>query len=282
MNAPAIGVLEVPGARLHHETRGAGPALLLMHGGGADAGGLERVATALAGDFRVISYDRRGFGRSPLTAPPADNQHVQTDADDAVRLLDALGSGPAHVLGSSSGAIAAIDLLSRHPDHVVTLIAHEPPLVTMLPDAAARLAFFEQVYATYRSDGVDAAMTLFMSSMGMDRPAPPPTAGLPPHVAAMLDRLLPNREFWLQHELLPAVCYAPDVDTLRAHAGKLVLAGGEESHALYPYWPNQVLAGLLGLEVVDFPGDHIGYVLHPVEFASRLTAVLSVRAADRG
>jgi pimeloyl-ACP methyl ester carboxylesterase len=268
----------VPGATLYCERRGQGPLLLLVPGGSGDAGGFAMVADALAGDFTVVSYDRRGFGRSRLAAPPDDGVRLAADVGDARGLLEHFGGGRGLVMGSSSGAIVGLELLARHPEAVERLVAHEPPLVGLLPDGADQLAFFDRVFATFERDGVDAALQQFNQHIGAEpMPVPPPGAKLPPHVAELIDRLKANLAFFMVHELRQYPATAPDLAALAAAGAKLVLAGGAAGRQHVPYRPNLVLAERLGTEVVDFPGDHIGYVQHPAEFAARLTEV--IRAA---
>jgi pimeloyl-ACP methyl ester carboxylesterase len=230
----------------------------------------------------VVTYDRRGFARSPLDAGPGhqvdDAGRLEADVDDAKRLIEKLSDGPAYVFGSSSGAIVGLHLLAGHPGAVRTLVAHEPPLVTLLPDAADHLAFFDEVYDIYRREGWAAAMDRFNTGVGMDRaemPRLPEGVELPPHIAQMLGRLRANLEYFLEHELRQYPPAVPDLDALRPLTGRLVLAGGRASRGLLPYRPNLVLAERLGLSVVEFPGDHIGYAEEPDAFAARLTEVLT-------
>ena len=266
----------VPGGTLYCERRGQGPLLLLIPGGSGDASGFTMLAEALAGRFTVVSYDRRGFGRSPLERPPDDAKRLTEDADDAWHLLGALGEGRGLVMGSSSGAIVGLDLVARHPEAVELLVAHEPPLVTLLPDAGEQLAFFDSVYATWRRDGLGPALDRFNDHIGAERmPAPPPGAQLPPHLAELLDRLRVSMAFFLEHELRQYAAVTPDLAALRAAGGRVVLASGRDSEGALPSRPNLVLAERLGTEVVDFPGDHVGYVRHPAEFAARLEEVMT-------
>ena len=92
--------------------------LLLIPGGNGDAAPFERAANELAAWYTVVTYDRRGFSRSTLDAPPDDQRRLETDSNDAIGLLDQLGAPTAYVLGSSSGAIVALDLITRHPERV--------------------------------------------------------------------------------------------------------------------------------------------------------------------
>ena len=87
----------------------------------------------------MLSYDRRGYSRSPADQPAPDTGLLTEDVADALALLDRYSPGePALVFGSSSGAIIGLELLSRHPERVRLLVAHEPPLLGLLPDADAQ------------------------------------------------------------------------------------------------------------------------------------------------
>jgi pimeloyl-ACP methyl ester carboxylesterase len=88
------------------------------------------------------------------------------------------GGGPAAVFGSSGGATVGLALVTTHPDQVHTLVAHEPPVVQLLPDSAQVRAEFEDVYATYEADGADKAMQKrrLRDVPGGVRPRPAPGA----------------------------------------------------------------------------------------------------------
>jgi len=270
--------LEVPGAHVYYESRGTGPVLLLVPGGNGDVGPFDRLASDLADRFTVVAYERRGFTRSPIETPIGDADRIHADADDAARVLDAVGAATGYVFGSSSGAIVALDLLTRHPDRFIKVVAHEPPLVELVPDGAALKTVFDEVYATWQRDGGEAAMRQFTTKifgeMPAGRTAPPPGAELPQPIVDMMARIQTNLGFWMEHELRTYPLYQPDVEALRPLAGKLILAGGEESRETFPYRPNLVLAERLGLKVVDFPGDHTGYAVDPAGFAARTLEVL--------
>jgi pimeloyl-ACP methyl ester carboxylesterase len=269
--------LKVPGATLYYETRGAGLVLLLIAGGGTDAGVFEEVASLLAHDYTVVSYDPRGNSRSPLYGPPTDQQ-IEVHSDDARRLLETVADGPAAVFGTSSGAIVALDLLRRHPAKVAKAVSHEPPLLEVLPDAARWRAFHDEVYETYRREGTEVAMQKWVAGIGLDAVIPPPDAELPPEVAAAMKRMAGNTDLFLAHELLPFTRYVPDLARLSAHKDRLVLAVGHDTREQLAgqlvYRPAAWLAERFGTQVVDFPGDHGGYGTHPAAFAAKLREVL--------
>ena len=109
MGSARVGTLEVPGASLHYEVRGSGPVLLVIPGMPADAGFYAVLTRRLAASFTVVAYDPRGMSRSRLDGPPSD-QLVPVHADDARRVLDAVGAGPAHILGDSVSGLVGLEL----------------------------------------------------------------------------------------------------------------------------------------------------------------------------
>lgn len=251
-----------PGATLHVECRGQGPLLVLVVGGSGDCTVFDGLAAALADRFTVLTWDRRGFARSPLDGPVGDK--LAADVDDAVALIERAG-GPAHVLGSSSGAIVALHLLVRRPDLVTTLVAHEPPLFPLLPDGDAIFAELDAVHRRFRAEGPLAAMAEFTVAMGITRT---------PRPAEMMARAVHNMTFWFEHEYESYPRAVPDLDALAAAGERLVLGCGRASRSAPPARPNDVLAARFGRPVVVFPGGHIGYAEAPAEFAEVLVRAL--------
>jgi acetyltransferase/esterase len=219
----------------------------------------------------VLTWDRRGFERSPLDGPVGDK--LAADVEDAVALIERTG-GPAHVLGSSSGAIVALHLLARRPDLVTTLVAHEPPLFPLLPDGDAILAQLDGVYQRFRTDGPLPAIAEFSAAMGIARTPPP--AELPPHYAEMMARAVANVTFWFEHEFESYPRAVPDLDALAAAGERSVLGCGRESRGNPPARPAGVLAKELGRPIVEFPGGHVGYAQAPADSAEVLAGVLTV------
>lgn len=96
------GLVDVGTTKLFHEVHGSGPSLLLITGGTGDAGEWAHLVPVLAEEFTVVTYDRRGFSRSPRPAGwTASN--VAEQAEDAAALLRTLDLAPAVVVGHSAG-----------------------------------------------------------------------------------------------------------------------------------------------------------------------------------
>ncbi len=102
-----------------------------MHGSWADHPHWDPVVAPLSQSFEVVVYDRRGHSQSER---PAGHGSVHEDADDLAELIEALESGPAHVVANSYGSIVALDAAIRRPEVFATLVAHEPPLTGMLAE----------------------------------------------------------------------------------------------------------------------------------------------------
>lgn len=256
--------VEVPGARLHYEVRGEGPLLLIL-GAPMAAAEFAPLAHALAGDRTVVTADPRGVAHSSLD-DPTENSIPERRADDVAAILDDLGADSADVFGSSGGAVTGLSLVARHPDRVRILVAHEPPLLELLPDAAAQRAATEDIIATFNRDGMFAAWGKFMANAGFDVP---PGA---PETPAPSDQELRDADHFFNHELRGTTRYLPDVAALKN--GRVVLGLGEESGRLLTKRTTMALADLLGARPVKFPGDHGGFMAAPGAFADVLRGVL--------
>jgi pimeloyl-ACP methyl ester carboxylesterase len=270
--------LEVPGASLYYEVRGSGPVLLMIPGGPMDADGFTGIAERLADEYTVVTYDCRGNSRSPMEGA-WDDLTVGLFADDARRLLDALSSVPADVLGSSGGATYALDLVARYPGRVRTLVAHEPPVSELLPDAARWHALNEEIGETYRSEGVFAAMQKFSRGVGFGDGGPPQGEQTPAAAAAMA-RMGGNVELFAGR-LIPLIGnYEPDVAALQKSTTRIVVGVGDESAPeQMTYRTSHRLAEKLGGQPVPFPGGHGGFGSHPDAFAATLREVLAAGSA---
>jgi pimeloyl-ACP methyl ester carboxylesterase len=257
----------VNGAELYYEVRGAGPPVLLIMGATGDGGHFDELADLLADEFTVITYDRRGNGRSPIpvgwqTTSPEDQ------ADDAAALLDALGAGPAAVFGTSSGGIFTLCLLVRHPERVRGAILHEPGLYALVDDFdAVRAPVRALVEEAKGAGGPSAAVERFWCYIvedddGWNRLAP-----------ALRERLRATASTLFDIELGTYELYLPDQETLTAIAAPVRLLVSEDALPFFAQIAGR-LGERLGVDVATTPGRHDAYHEHPSEFAEAMRPFL--------
>ncbi|WP_182902321.1 alpha/beta fold hydrolase [Microbispora sp. H10830] len=264
-------VLEVPGARLRHFVRGSGPLLLLVAGGHGDAAVNEALASHLAGRYTVLTYDRRGLSGSTNDDPGLT---LATHADDISHLLSALTAEPAHVYGSSIGALISLELTTRHPGQVGVVVAHEPPVTQLLPEPERALAIEDLLAAeeTFKAEGAFPALRRFAKFAGID-----PT-DREPDVETRVPgpEQLPNLEFFLTYDAPALRTHALDLTALKNSPARVVPAVGENSGHIWAHRCGRLLAEELGIACETFPGGHNGYVFRPRATAERLHRVLDV------
>jgi pimeloyl-ACP methyl ester carboxylesterase len=287
---PTTKTLEVPGATLTYDVRrnDASTELpLFLIGSPMGAGGFPTLASHFS-DRTVITYDPRGSERSQKN-DPMDPSPPDVHADDVHRIIQEVG-GPVDLFASSGGSVNALALVAKYPDDVRTLVAHEPPLASVLPDAEHAKAAARAIHETYQRDGWAAGMAHFIAVTSHDgaftaesaaQPAPDPAMfGLPsvPDDGTRTDPMLGINMITCTH-------YDPDFDAVRRAPTRFVVAAGEESGGTMAARGAQAVAERLGTEVVTFPSDHGGFIGgeygqmgKPDEFAAKLREVLSANA----
>jgi pimeloyl-ACP methyl ester carboxylesterase len=280
--------LELADAAIAYDVHGPLPPAdgrppLVMIGQPMDASGFGALASHFP-DRTVVTYDPRGLGRS--TRSDGRNDHdPAVQAGDVHALIETLGAGPVELFGSSGGAVTALALVAAHPEDVVTLVAHEPPMIPVLPDAAAaeraRAAFKE----AYDTGGRGAGMAAFIAMSSWQgeftdeyfaQPAPDPAAfGMPVEDDGTRDDPLLSDRSWAVSG------YRPDAEALAAAPTRIVIAVGEESAGVFTGRTAVATAELLGQEATVFPSHHggflggeFGYAGQPEAFARKLREVL--------
>ena len=278
--------LQSPGATIVYDVRpGSGsvdPIPLLLIGSPMGAAGFGTLASHFA-DRTVITYDPRGSERSTKDDPGSESNPDQ-HADDLHRIIAEVG-GPVDLFASSGGAVNALALVAAHPEDVRTLVAHEPPLATILPDSENAKAAVRAIQRSYQSGGFGPGMAHFMAITShrgpfpddiADQPAPDPaTFGMPTEDDG-------NRtDVMLAQNIVGTTHYQPDFDALRSASTRIVIAAGAESEGEMANRGGHAMAERLGQEPVIFPSHHGGFLGgeygwggEPDAFATRLREVL--------
>ncbi|MFF4242725.1 alpha/beta fold hydrolase [Actinomadura geliboluensis] len=281
--------LRTPEADLVYDVHGPLPAAggrppLLTIGQPMDATGFRTLASHLP-DRTVVAYDPRGLGRSTRKDGRDDHDPV-TQAGDVHALIEALGGGPVDMFASSGGAVTALALVAAHPGDVGVLVAHEPPLLPLLPDAAAAARARAAVRDAYESRGWGAGMAAFIAMTSWKgeftdayfaQPAPDPAMfGMPAEDDGTRgDPLLSDRS-WAVSD------YRPDAAALKAASTRIVIAVGEESDGILTGRTSLAAAELLGQDATVFPSHHGGFLGgefgqagQPERFAEKLREILN-------
>ncbi|HTF46018.1 MAG TPA: alpha/beta hydrolase [Pseudonocardia sp.] len=252
-------------ADLAYDVRGPLPTVdgrppLVMIGQPMDASGFATLASHFP-DRTVVTYDPRGIGRSARKDGRVDHT-PEVQAGDVHAVIEALGAGPVEVFASSGGAVTGLALVAAHPDDVTSLVAHEPPLTTLLPDARAAERAWVGVRNAYEAKGQGAGMAAFIAMTSWQgeftddyfaRPAPDPAAfGIPAEDdGSRDDPLLSGRSAAVSD-------YRPDVEALAPT--RVVIAVGEESRNTLTGRTAVATATLLGQVATVFPSHHGGFM----------------------
>jgi pimeloyl-ACP methyl ester carboxylesterase len=281
-------VLETAGADIAYDVHGPLPTAdgrppLFMIGQPMDATGFGALASHLP-DRTVVTYDPRGLGRSIRRDGRVDHSPT-VQANDVHAVIEALGAGPVEMFASSGGAVTALALVAVYPDDVATLVAHEPPLIPVLPDAAAAERARAGVRDAYAAKGSSAGMAAFIAMTSwrgeftdgyFAQPAADPVAfGMPTEDDGSRDDPLLSDRSWAVSS------YRPDVDALAVAPTRVVIAVGEESKSTFTGRTSVATAELLGQQATVFPSHHggflggeFGYAGQPEAFARKLRDVL--------
>jgi pimeloyl-ACP methyl ester carboxylesterase len=239
---------------LYQEVAGDGEAIVLVHGAWADARHWARLARELDG-FRVVSYDRRGHGRSE-----GGHEGIDRHVADLAALVERTGSA-GHVVGGSLGGSIALRLAAARPELLLSLSVHEPALPGLLGAAA---------------------------------PAPANTPSPEDFAAASLgagawerltederDGFRDNAGAW-RDEMADAEAFTIDPTALAAFHRPAMITLGSESPPHFARIADALAAALPDATVDVVPGaGHLPHLTHPREYAALLKKFASAAAARR-
>src|SRR5215475_2016640 len=281
-------LLETANVDIAYDVRGPLPTAdgrppLFMIGQPMDASGFSTLASYFP-DRTVVTYDPRGLGRSVRKDGRVDNVPA-LQARDVHAVIAALGAGPVEMFASSGGAVTALALVAAYPDDVTTLVAHEPPMIPVLPDAEAAERARAAVRDTYEAKGSHAGMAAFITMTSwrgeftddyFAQPVPDPTVyGMPSEDDGSRDDPLLSDRSWAVSS------YRLDTGALAAAPTRIVIAVGEESLGTFTGRSAVATAELLGQQATVFPSHHggflggeFGYAGQPEAFARKLRDVL--------
>jgi pimeloyl-ACP methyl ester carboxylesterase len=248
---------ESEGATLVYDTQGAGAPLILIPGAGGDSSVFEELATLLSDEFRVITYDRRCNARS--SGDRTRDMEMAQQARDVVVILKAAGHESAIVFGNSGGGNIALQLAADHPECVTAMLVHEAPVISVLPDAAEWIEFYDYLLRVFRErDARTAVLLLATIFVGFDRPV---VGGIGQEK---------DRAFLFEHEVPANAHFVPNIAAIRSANIPTALLVGALSGDAYYARSCPILADQLGCPCVTVPGNHLAFKLDPRPFAIAL------------
>jgi pimeloyl-ACP methyl ester carboxylesterase len=278
--------LDVPGATITYDVRAneasTEPVLFLI-GNPMGASGFPTLASHFT-DRTVVTYDPRGVERSTKDDDTSES-NVDQHAADVHAVISAVGGGPVDMFASSGGAVTALALVATHPGDVRTVVAHEPPLASLLPDREAALAANRDIRDTYLRSGKGPAMAKFMRIVMHRGPITPDFLAQPapdPQMFGMSAEDDGSRnDVLVGQNIIGNTHYEPNFDALRAAPTRIVVAVGAESEGELAHRGGEAVAERLGTEPVVFPSGHGGFQGNeygmpgdPDGFAAKLREVL--------
>ena len=273
------GLLKMPtmtinGVRLFYELSGARDVpLVLVHGSWNSHEDWRLIVPRLAPSFRVLTYDRRGHSQSER--PPGQGS-VREDVADLAVLIEELGLAPAWVVGSSFGGSITLRLVGERPDLLRGVIAHEPPLFSLLAGDSTQAPMLQQaseaiVAVVQRIAAGDhaGAAEQFIETVAL---GPGTWATLPPEACRVI---IENAPTFLDEALDPEQL-AFDIERIRTFSQPALLTRGDQSPPLFAPVVAKLAQALPHVEVMTIPGaGHIPHATHPDVYAEAIVAFVA-------
>jgi pimeloyl-ACP methyl ester carboxylesterase len=263
----------VNGVRIFYELTGSGDVpLVLVHGSWDSHEDWGLVVPLLADSFRVLAYDRRGHSRSERLSGPGS---VREDVADLAALIEQLALAPAWVVGNSFGASITLRLASERADLFRGLIAHEPPLISLLgddPALAPLLAEVQQriavVVGRIASGDHAGAAEQFVETVAL---GPGTWAQLRPEIRRAL---IENAPSFLDEARDPE-SLTFDRDWLGGFSPPALLTLGDQSPPIFAPVVAKLAGALPRAEVLTLPGaGHIPHATHPEAYVETIRAFI--------
>lgn len=265
MTDPTTHTVAAPGATITYDIRANDASekpILMLIGSPMGASGFPTLASHFT-DRTVVTYDPRGVERSTKDDDTSESNPDQ-HADDVHRVISALDAAvPIDLFGSSGGAVTGLALVAKHPEDVRMLVAHEPPLASMLPEREVALAANRDIHDTYLREGKGPAMAKFMKIVMHKGPITPEFLDEPAPDPAMFGMSTEDdgsrNDILVGQNIIGNTHYEPDFDAIRAAPTRIVVGVGVESEGDLARRGGEAVAQRLGLTPVIFPSGHGGF-----------------------
>ncbi|MCD7744982.1 MAG: alpha/beta hydrolase [Lachnospiraceae bacterium] len=247
---------------LYTEVRGEGEPLLMIHGIISDSTFFEESADILGKSYQVITYDRRGYGKSREVN--YDSFTVSEQAADAAGILRTLCTEPAWVVGYSAGGTIAIELALQFPELVRGMLLLEPSFSYEEEDKK-RLANWNRELNQYVQEGrTKQALVAFTRVTGSGEGSKKKVS------LSEMQNVYRNLDTFLYGELNEVQHYQPSAETLRGI--RVPVTVGVTENGRDGIFATSSLSGarIIGWPIRWFPGTHNVGKDRPQEFAERV------------
>jgi len=268
-----MAVAKINGVRLFYEVSGSGEIpLVLVHGSWGSHHNWDLVVPGLAAAFRILTYDRRGHSESER---PLQQGSIREDVADLAALIEHLGIGPAWVAGNSLGASIALRLAGERSDLLRGVIAHEPPLFSLLANDPSVAPMVDEnakrvgAVVEHIASGDDAgAAKQFVETVAL---GPGTWDQLPPDLQ---QTFITNAPTFLDEAHDPEL-FAFDLEWIRAFHRPSLLTTGDQSPPTFAPVVEKVANVLPNASVATFSGaGHIPHVTHPDAYVEAIMAFI--------
>jgi len=273
-----MATANVNGVQLSYELSGTGDVpLVMVHGSWSSRRNWSLVVPHLAGSFRVLTYDRRGHSESERLS---EQGSVHEDVSDLAGLIEHLGLAPAWVAGNSFGASIALRLAGERPDLLRGIMAHEPPLFSLLAADPALAPMIEEagprigaVVERIASGDHAGAAELFVETVAL---GPGMWAQLPPEFQQIM---IENAPTFLDEAQDPEQL-AFDLEWIRGFSRPALLTLGDQSPPTFAPVIAKLAETLPSVEVITLEGaGHVPHTTHPEAYAEAITAFVRKHGA---
>ena len=268
-----MATIAVNGVQLFYELSGTGAIpLVLVHGSWSSHHSWDRVVPGLAKSFRVLAYDRRGHSESQRSSA---QDSIREDVADLAALVEHLGLAPAWVAGNSFGGSITLRLAAERPDLLRGVIAHEPPLLSLLADDLAVAPMLEDarrrigaVVERIAAGDHAGAAEQFVETVAL---GPGTWVLLPPDLQRTF---IENAPTYLGEANDPEQL-AFDLDRIKAFPRPVLLTSGDRSPPMFAPVIAKLAKALPSIEVRTFRGaGHIPQATHPDAYVEAIVAFI--------
>ena len=250
------------------------PALLLVHGAACNSTFFDETANILSQDFYVITYDRRGYGKS---VPCKNNikrttssDYFSRQAEDIVELLTHLNVSKVILLGCSCGSLVSMYASSTHPKLFSMTILHESPATSIQPYDEMVIKKYDQISQLLSKKNVDRALDIFLLQMMPENPS-----YAKPLTDEEMDLFFDDCYYFIENEFLHAfdsqLILPPKKEVQSAN---IILLIGNESIQTSRYNETQKISTRYQLPVIQISGSHNAARDLPEAFANDVISII--------